>query len=127
TAVPVSAVPDFIKKASDAVLDILPEADCVPFGHLGDGNIHFNVRKPAAMSDDVFRRLWPSLSQAIEKSALDLGGTISAEHGIGRLKQSDFSAFSSPAELQLMTRLKRMLDPAEVMNPGAIFPYASNR
>jgi len=120
TAVAVDQVPAFIEQAAEAVQSALPGAVCVPFGHAGDGNVHFNVCRPATMTDEGFRALWPKLSHMIEKTALGLGGTISAEHGLGRLKRADFSAFADPVERELMQQLKTLLDPDGRMNPGAI-------
>jgi FAD/FMN-containing dehydrogenase len=93
----------------------------VPFGHLGDGNIHFNVQRPEDMSADTFKNHWPDLIDAIVKVSLSLDGTISAEHGIGRTKQRIFSKTSAEVELKLMRALKAAIDPDELMNPGALF------
>jgi FAD/FMN-containing dehydrogenase len=120
TAVPVSAVPDFIAAAGAAVERAIPGCRPVPFGHLGDGNIHFNVRRPEHMGDDRFRAAWPELLRVIEDISLSLGGTISAEHGIGRVKRERLVEALSPVELDLMRRLKAALDPAGLLNPGAV-------
>ena len=121
TAVPVAKVAEFISCAEAVILQIVPGARCVPFGHLGDGNIHFNVQRPEDMFGDTFKNHWPDLIDAIAKVSLSLGGTISAEHGIGRTKQRIFSKTSAEVELKLMRALKAAIDPDELMNPGAIF------
>lgn len=121
TAVPVGKVPEFIAAAHLAVEAVVPGARCVPFGHLGDGNIHFNVRRPEAMSPTEFRANWETVTAALDGVALGLGGTISAEHGIGRLKRASFQAVASAEEWRLLDQLKRALDPARIMNPGVIF------
>ncbi len=120
TAVPVGQVPAFIIAAGAAVEAAVPGAECNPFGHLGDGNIHFNVRRPDHMAPAQFRERWGVVSEAIEKAALGLGGTISAEHGIGRLKKRGFAASASAADQALLRALKKSIDPQMMMNEGAI-------
>ncbi len=120
TAVPVSRVPDFIVNTTDALTDVMPGVRCAPFGHLGDGNIHFDVARPVSMSDDEFISRRKSLAAIIERESLELGGTISAEHGIGRLKAASLANCASPVELALMHCLKSALDPRAQMNPGVM-------
>ena len=86
-AVPVAKVPEFIARANQLVELMIPGARPVPFGHLGDGNIHYNVSQPVAMDRDVFLANWEALNAAVHEIVLDLKGSISAEHGIGRLKR----------------------------------------
>ncbi len=86
-SVPVARVPEFIARADQLVELMLPGARPVPFGHLGDGNIHYNVSQPPGMDRAVFLANWETLNAAVHEIVLDLGGSISAEHGIGRLKR----------------------------------------
>ena len=86
-AVPVARVPEFIARANQLVELMIPGARPVPFGHLGDGNIHYNVSQPPSMDRAVFLANWEALNAAVHEIVLDLGGSISAEHGIGRLKR----------------------------------------
>lgn len=120
TAVPVASVPNFLETAEAAVQEAVPGAVCVPFGHLGDGNVHFNVRRPDDMAPEQFRKCWDQLAHAIEMASLKFAGTISAEHGIGRLKQRDFDAVTSAEELALIARLKLAMDPHQTMNAGVL-------
>ena len=121
TAVPVSRVPEFISNTHKAVCALLPDARPAPFGHLGDGNIHFNVVRPATMSSEDFCVRWDDIAGVIEEQALKLGGTISAEHGIGRLKRDDFIRFSDSVETALMKKLRQALDLDGRMNSGVLF------
>ena len=121
TAVPVSAIPKFIEEASAAVSRVVPEAKPVPFGHGGDGNLHFNVCRPQAMSHQAFRARWAEVEKGIFQASLALGGTISAEHGIGRLKGAHFADAVAPREQAAMRAIKSALDPQNLLNPGVLF------
>ncbi|MGO4852859.1 FAD-binding oxidoreductase [Phaeovulum sp. W22_SRMD_FR3] len=121
TAVPVSQVPAYMENTARAVSGFLPGIRPVPFGHLGDGNVHFNLLRPEDMAPDIFRGHWHALTVILAQEAMKLGGTLSAEHGIGRLKRAEFEALADPVALDLMRRLRRAMDPAGRMNPGAIF------
>ncbi len=96
-SVPVARVPEFIARADQLVELMLPGARPVPFGHLGDGNIHYNVSQPPGMDRAVFLANWETLNAAVHEIVLDLGGSISAEHGIGRLKR-DLLPHAKPAD-----------------------------
>lgn len=121
TAVPVSQVPAFMETAGCAVLDYLPGTRLTPFGHLADGNVHFNLVHPTDMPQEVFREHWHDLTMLIATEAMKLGGTLSAEHGIGRLKRDEFRALADPVALDLMRRVKAAVDPDTRMNPGVLF------
>ena len=119
-AVPISRVAEFIAQATEAVLAQVPGTRIVAFGHLGDGNIHFNLSQPPDMAADAFVALWHDVSHRVHDIAVALGGTISAEHGIGRLKRDELAERRSTVEIDLMRRIKRTIDPAGIMNPGKI-------
>lgn len=121
TAVPVSQVPAYMENAARAVTAYLPGIRPTPFGHLGDGNIHFNLMRPVDMEPDTFREHWHKLTELLAIEAVGLGGTLSAEHGIGRLKRDELQQFADPVSLDLMRRVKAALDPNGRMNPGVIF------
>lgn len=121
SAVPVAAIGAFVAGAARAVELVVPGCRPVPFGHVGDGNIHFNVLPPVGMPADAFKARWADLTAAIEGVALGLGGTVSAEHGIGAIKRSALRDMRSATELDAMQRLKAAFDPQGLLNPGKIF------
>ncbi len=120
TAVPVAAIPDFIARASEAASAVVPDCRPAPFGHLGDGNIHLNVLPPPSMPPGAFVQRWPDLIAAIAEVSLSLGGTVSAEHGIGLIKRAALKTMLSPVEQALMRQLKALLDPQAILNPGKV-------
>ena len=120
TSVPVSAVADFVDRATNAVHEVLPDVVPIPFGHIGDGNIHFNIGAPPGMSAETFASHEASLSAAVCETALQLGGSISAEHGIGQLKLHALRNAKTTTELEMMRWLKNSFDPDNLMNPGKI-------
>jgi FAD/FMN-containing dehydrogenase len=119
-AVPVARVPEFIARANQLVELMIPGARAVPFGHFGDGNIHYNVSQPPSMDRAVFLANWEALNAAVHEIVLDLGGSISAEHGIGRLKRDLLRHAKQPLELELMRKIKNALDPNGILNPGKV-------
>ena len=121
-SVPVSSIPEFIDRASAAVAGLVPGARLVPFGHIGDGNIHFNVSQPVGADKPAFLARWEEVAAAVHGVVLGLGGSISAEHGIGRLKRHLMAAVRSPVELGMMRDVKRLLDPNGILNPGKLLP-----
>ncbi|MGZ8409284.1 MAG: FAD-binding oxidoreductase [Hyphomicrobium sp.] len=121
-SVPVSKVPEFIERATEAVEEALPGIRVVAFGHVGDGNIHFNLSQPVGADPAAFLADWDRFDRIVSDIATALGGSFSAEHGIGRLKQVDMTRYKSEVELDLMRTLKRALDPAGIMNPGKVVP-----
>jgi FAD/FMN-containing dehydrogenase len=119
-AVPVAAVPDFIARAGAAVVAFMPGARPFPFGHLGDGNIHFNVSQPPAMEREAFLKRWSEVNAVVHGVVAAFGGTISAEHGIGQLKRDLLPLVRGPTEIAMMRRIKATLDPKGILNPGKV-------
>jgi D-lactate dehydrogenase (cytochrome) len=119
-SVPVSRIPDFIAKGTAAIAAALPGARVFAFGHMGDGNIHFNVSQPVGADKGTFLKEWERLNRVVHDIVAALGGSFSAEHGIGVLKKSELRRYRSPLELELMQRIKTAFDPAGIMNPGKI-------
>ena len=119
-SVPTAAVPDFIADANAAVVKLIPGARPVPFGHLGDGNIHYNVSQPAGAREADFVERWHDVSAVVFDIALKLGGSISAEHGIGVLKRDELPEVKDKVAIELMRSLKALLDPLGIMNPGKV-------
>ena len=121
-SVPVSRVADFIARATEAVEKSFPGARPMPFGHVGDGNIHFNVTQPVGADPAAYMAKWEAMNHVVHPVALGLGGSISAEHGIGRFKRDEMRLVKSAEELDMMQRVKAALDPERLMNPGALLP-----
>jgi FAD/FMN-containing dehydrogenase len=121
-AVPVAAVPAFLAKATPAVLRLVPGARPVSFGHLGDGNIHFNFNAPKPGDDADFLALWEEVQQTVHDIVKEFGGSISAEHGIGAMKVAQLPRYKSHDELDAMRALKRAFDPKNILNPGKLIP-----
>jgi FAD/FMN-containing dehydrogenase len=119
-SVPVASVPDFLAEASAAVEQLIPGSRPVPFGHLGDGNVHFNVSQPVGADSAQFLKRWGEVSALVDKIVLKYQGSISAEHGIGKLKRDTLPKVKDPLALELMRGLKRMLDPNGILNPGKV-------
>jgi D-lactate dehydrogenase (cytochrome) len=119
-SVPVAEVGNFLAQATPLALRLLPGTRVIAFGHLGDGNMHFNLGQPAGLDRQEFLARWDDVSRSIHALAVGMGGSFSAEHGIGLLKVGELSRFRSPVELQLMRALKKAVDPDNIMNPGKI-------
>jgi FAD/FMN-containing dehydrogenase len=121
-AVPVAAIPDFLAKATQAVLALVPGARAVSFGHLGDGNLHFNFNSPRAGDDPAFLAQWDEVQQTVHDIVKEFGGSISAEHGIGAMKVAQLPRYKSHEELDAMRALKAAFDPKNILNPGKLIP-----
>ncbi|MDJ0512028.1 MAG: FAD-binding oxidoreductase [Methyloceanibacter sp.] len=119
-SVPIARVPEFIDRANDLVELMIPGARPVPFGHLGDGNIHYNVSQPVGMNKDVYLSNWEALNAAVHEIVLDLGGSISAEHGIGRMKRDLLPHAKGAVAIDLMKSIKAAFDPNGILNPGKL-------
>ena len=116
-SVPISDIPDFIEQANTVVNGLIPGARPVPFGHFGDGNIHYNISQPTDMAKADFLAKWPELSDAVHALVMKFNGSISAEHGIGQMKRDLLKKTKSPEEMALMRAIKNALDPNGIMNP----------
>jgi FAD/FMN-containing dehydrogenase len=119
-SVPVASVPDFIAQASAAVEALIPGCRPAAFGHLGDGNVHFNVSQPVGADTDAYLARWDEMGEAVNRIVTQLHGSISAEHGIGQLKRDLLPAVKDAVALQLMRALKRTLDPNGILTPGKV-------
>jgi D-lactate dehydrogenase (cytochrome) len=119
-SVPVAAVPAFIEEANAAVVKLIPGSRPVPFGHLGDGNIHYNVSQPIGANSADFLGRWHEVNAVVFAIVLRMGGSISAEHGIGVLKRDELPDVKDKVAIELMRGIKAMLDPLGIMNPGKV-------
>jgi FAD/FMN-containing dehydrogenase len=121
-AVPIAAIPDFVARAIPAVLKIVLGSRPVPFGHLGDGNLHFNFSLPAGGDGAAFLAARDKVARAVHDIVHEFQGSMSAEHGIGVMKRDELLHYKSAAEIEVMRALKRMLDPNNILNPGKVLP-----
>ncbi|SEF64051.1 FAD-binding oxidoreductase [Bosea lathyri] len=119
-SVPLHATPEFLARAIATVEQMVPGCRPIPFGHLGDGNIHFNVSQPVGSDKAAFLARWEEMNHAVHAIVSEMHGSISAEHGIGRLKRYLLPGVKDPVELDLMRTLKATLDPKGILNPGAV-------
>lgn len=119
-SVPISQVPEFIRRADAATTARCPGVRPVAFGHIGDGNVHYNLQQPVGADDAAFLARWDELTEAVIDVVRDLGGSFSAEHGIGLLKVRELADFKSAVEMDLMRTVKNALDPKGLMNPGKV-------
>ncbi|MBW8854113.1 MAG: FAD-binding oxidoreductase, partial [Bradyrhizobium sp.] len=119
-SVPVATVPAFIAEANEAVVKLIPGARPVPFGHLGDGNLHYNVSQPIGANTADYLARWHEMNAVVFEIVLRMGGSISAEHGIGVLKRDELPDVKDKTAIELMRQVKAMLDPLGIMNPGKV-------
>ncbi|MBN8179761.1 FAD-binding oxidoreductase [Roseibium aggregatum] len=119
-SVPVASIPNFLDKAMAAVEDFVPGCRPVPFGHIGDGNIHFNVSQPVGADKEDYLAKWDEMNTIVHGIVGEFGGSISAEHGIGRLKRDLLKDVKQGIELDLMKRIKDAFDPKGLLNPGRV-------
>ncbi|MBV2183999.1 MAG: FAD-binding oxidoreductase [Rhizobium sp.] len=117
-SVPLSRVPRFLAEADAAVLALIPDARICAFGHLGDGNIHYNISQPVGADKAAFIARWREVNAVVHAVVHAHGGSISAEHGVGQLKRDELIASRPAIETELMNRIKQAFDPAGIMNPG---------
>jgi FAD/FMN-containing dehydrogenase len=119
-SVPTRKIAEFIKRADAAVAAINAEARPVPLSHFGDGNVHYNISQPVGWPKGRFMEQWKEISGAVHAIVLDLGGSISAEHGIGQMKRDELARVKDPVALDLMRRIKSTFDPKGILNPGKV-------
>ncbi len=121
-SLPVSRLPRFLARALPAIRDALPGVRPCPFGHVGDGNLHFNLSKPDGGDDAAFLALSDQAHEVVHDIVVDMGGSFAAEHGIGRLKVDAMARYKQPVELDMVRAIKNALDPDHRLNPGVIVP-----
>jgi D-lactate dehydrogenase (cytochrome) len=119
-SVPVSRVPEFIATATRFSEEAIPGCRVIAFGHIGDGNVHFNVLQPDGADPEAFLQRGGEITTRVHDIATELDGSFSAEHGIGVLKKGELERHKSSVELELMRAIKRTLDPRGIMNPGKV-------
>jgi len=119
-SVPVSQIPVFMHEAEAAVMAAMPGARICAFGHMGDGNIHYNISQPVGADKAEFIGRWREMNRIVHGLVMKHEGSISAEHGIGQLKRDELASVRSEIEIELMRRIKRSFDPAGIMNPGKV-------
>ncbi|MDV7339281.1 FAD-binding oxidoreductase [Terasakiella sp. A23] len=119
-SVPVSKVADFMNETSHMISNIMPQARLCTFGHLGDGNIHFNISQPVDMDKDAFLAHTKDFNEIVHEMAEKYDGSFSAEHGIGLLKTKEMETFRAGPELDMMRQIKQALDPNNILNPGKV-------
>jgi len=120
-AVPVSAIPEFLARADAVLAQEFPGIRIVAFGHVGDGNLHYNLSQVDAGENSAFIASQPAVNRIVHDTVAALNGSISAEHGIGQLKREELLRYKSPVEMALMRTVKQAIDPRGLMNPGKIF------
>ncbi|MEI5675326.1 MULTISPECIES: FAD-binding oxidoreductase [unclassified Nocardioides] len=118
---PITDLAGYVAEVGPRVLDALPGARLVVYGHIGDGNLHYNVSAPVG-DDDALRAAAPALTRIVYDAVAARGGSISAEHGLGALKRDAAASYKSDVEVELMRTVKRALDPRGLMNPGKVLP-----
>lgn len=121
-SVPVSKVPEMIRRCSAALVELIPGSRPVPFGHIGDGNIHMNLEQPEGMDPAAFLARGHDIMDCVNAIVRELDGSFSAEHGVGRLKTDMMEEWRGGAELAAMRAIKAALDPKGIMNPGKVLP-----
>lgn len=119
-SVPISSIAEFISQTDVLLQEAFPGCRMVTFGHLGDGNLHYNVSAPEAMEDEAFILHQEAINRIVHDSTMRFGGSISAEHGLGMLKRDEIRRYKSDVELGLMMTIKKALDPHQLMNPGKV-------
>ena len=119
-SVPVSRIGEFVERADAALQQAFPGIRIVAFGHVGDGNLHYNQSRAEAGENAAFIAAQPKVNEIVHDLVHALGGSISAEHGIGQLKREEILRYKSPLEMEMMRAIKRTFDPQGLMNPGKV-------
>ena len=126
-SVPVDRTPEFIRRSVAGVEAAMPGIRPIPFGHIGDGNIHLNLSQPPDMEPAEYLARWGEMNSVVHPIVAELGGSISAEHGVGRLKREEITHYKSDVEIELMRSVKAALDPQGIMNPGKLVDTKARR
>ena len=119
-SVPVSRVPEFVRRATELVGKELPGCRPLAFGHVGDGNVHFNISQPVGADKAAFLAQWERVNRLVHDLVFEMNGSFSAEHGIGQLKREALRHYRQPVEIDMMEKIKAALDPAGLFNPGKV-------
>ncbi|MGI9399617.1 MAG: FAD-binding oxidoreductase, partial [Rhizobiaceae bacterium] len=119
-SVPVHAIPEFLERAGEIVLEEVPDARICVFGHMGDGNLHYNISQPVGADLKTYLKHRQPLNDKVHALVVEMNGSISAEHGIGKLKRESMAKIKNPVELKMMRDIKHALDPKGIMNPGKV-------
>ena len=119
-SIPINNVSTFINDATYSVEKFIPESRVVAFGHIGDGNIHFNISQPIKSNKEDFLKKWESVNKIVFDIVNDLNGSFSAEHGIGKLKREELKFYNPEIEINLMKSIKNTFDPNNILNPGKV-------
>jgi FAD/FMN-containing dehydrogenase len=119
-SVPVAAIPAFIEEVNAAVATFIPGSQVLPFGHVGDGNIHYNVMQPPGSDKEKFLARWDEVNAVVFAVVKKFGGSISAEHGVGVMKRDILPRYKDPVAIDLMRGIKKLLDPNGILNPGKV-------
>lgn len=119
-SVPVSRMQEFLQRGDELLQNLRPDATLVAFGHVGDGNLHYNVSLPHDLDPDEYSSIGSSITAAIYDLVAELGGSFSAEHGVGQFKRPYLAVYRAGPEYDLMRTLKKTLDPANILNPGKV-------
>lgn len=117
-SLPISRLPEFVKRCDSALEKAFPGIRIVTFGHVGDGNLHYNQSRALSSENEAFMKLQPQVNRLVHDMVHEMGGSISAEHGVGQLKRDELLHYKSAVEIQMMQAIKRALDPKGIMNPG---------
>jgi FAD/FMN-containing dehydrogenase len=124
-SVPISKIPAYVAEGSKIATEIVPGCRVLPFGHMGDGNLHFNLLGPENLDRDEFLAHMGKVNRALHDLAVGMGGSFSAEHGIGLAKRDDLIRYRSDVEIEMMTWIKSAFDPSNLMNPGKVIVSVS--
>ena len=117
---PIASIPELIARGNQGLAKLMPGVRPLPFGHFGDGNLHYNVSQPVGMDKAAFLARTGDISAIIYDLVIELGGSISAEHGIGRLKREQLVQVKSAVELEMMRAVKDAFDPKGILSPGRV-------
>lgn len=119
-SIPISKMTEFLSKADVIVSDVVDGIRPMTFGHIGDGNLHYNLTQPQGMEKQAFLDKWHDVTNPLNDLVFEMDGSFSAEHGVGRMKREELVRYSSPVEIDLMRKIKSLIDPNGIMNPGKV-------